>query len=155
MESYKLFFDGASKGNPGAAGAGAVLIAPDGSTTNCNQSLGVATNNVAEYKALILGLEAAIAEDVRHIEVFGDSLLVVSQVSGQWKCRDANLETLRDKALALSLNFEQFKISHIPRGQNAQADQQANIGVNRGSVHTVFINGAPYAPPLSVTPHFA
>ncbi|KAK3227805.1 hypothetical protein Dsin_007667 [Dipteronia sinensis] len=125
-----LEFDGASKGNPGQAGAGAVLRAEDGSVVwRIREGVGIATNNVAEYRALILGLKYALKKGFKHIRVHGDSMLVCMQIQGLWKINKPNLAVLCNEAKELKDKFLSFKISHVYRESNAEADTQANLGI--------------------------
>nr|XP_043615262.1 uncharacterized protein LOC122587218 [Erigeron canadensis]XP_043615263.1 uncharacterized protein LOC122587218 [Erigeron canadensis] len=125
-----LEFDGAAKGNPGPAGAGAVLRAVDGSLVyRLREGLGVATNNVAEYRAVILGLQCALERGFRHIRVHGDSKLVCMQVNGLWKTKTQNMTDLCKVAKELKDKFLSFEICHIEREYNSEADAQANLGV--------------------------
>ncbi|XP_038906127.1 uncharacterized protein LOC120092011 isoform X1 [Benincasa hispida] len=129
--TYFLEFDGASKGNPGLAGAGAVLRANDGSTVcRLQEGVGVATNNVAEYRAVILGLKHALKIGIKHICVQGDSKLVCMQVQGLWKLKNQNMANLCKVAKELKDKFVSFEISHIPREQNSDADDLANRAIH-------------------------
>ncbi|PIA62192.1 hypothetical protein AQUCO_00200294v1 [Aquilegia coerulea] len=111
--SCSLEFDGASKGNPGLSGAGAVLRADDGSVVwRLREGVGIATNNVAEYRAVLLGLKQALKKGFSHIRVQGDSKLVCMQVQGLWKTKNENMATLCT---------EDF---------NSEADAQANLALN-------------------------
>ncbi|XP_030531002.1 uncharacterized protein LOC115741300 isoform X2 [Rhodamnia argentea] len=93
--SCSLQFDGASRGNPGPAGAGAVLRADDGSLVwRVREGVGIATNNVAEYRALILGLRHALQKGFKKIQVHGDSMLVCMQIQGKWKLKNQNMADL-------------------------------------------------------------
>ncbi|XP_066340980.1 uncharacterized protein [Miscanthus floridulus] len=115
-----LHFDGASKGNPGKAGAGAVLMTEDGRVVSrIHEGLGVATNNVAEYRALIRGLKQASDHGFTSIEAYGDSQLVSNQVNGVWQTRNQNMKELCNEVTQLKGNFDSFKISHVPRVCNA------------------------------------
>ncbi|XP_050221382.1 uncharacterized protein LOC126671640 isoform X2 [Mercurialis annua] len=126
-----LEFDGASKGNPGPAGAGAVLRAEDGSMVfRLREGLGYATNNVAEYRAVILGLKHALKKGFKHIRVRGDSNLVCMQIKGQWKIKSQNITDLCIEAKDLKDKFLSFQIEHIVRELNTEADMQANLAVN-------------------------
>ncbi|CAK9162834.1 unnamed protein product [Ilex paraguariensis] len=111
-----LEFDGASKGNPGLAGAGAVLRSVDGSLVyRLREGVGVATNNVAEYRGVILGLKYALWKGYKHIRVQGDSKLVCMQIQGLWKTKNPNMAELCKVAKELKDKFASFQISHIDR----------------------------------------
>ncbi|XP_024978727.1 uncharacterized protein LOC112515971 isoform X1 [Cynara cardunculus var. scolymus] len=126
-----LEFDGAAKGNPGPAGAGAVLRAVDGTLVyRLREGLGIATNNVAEYRAVILGLRYALEKGYRHIRVQGDSKLVCMQVNGLWKTKTQNMTDLCKVAKELKDRFLSFQICHIEREYNSEADAQANLAVH-------------------------
>ncbi|KAL6641029.1 hypothetical protein ACP70R_019210 [Stipagrostis hirtigluma subsp. patula] len=129
-----LHFDGASKGNPGKGGAGAVLMAEDGRViSRLREGLGVVTNNVAEYRGLILGLKYAITQGFEKIKVNGDSQLVCYQVGGIWQVRKQNMMELCNEVRKLKEKFQSFEINHVRRELNAEADRQANIGVTLAS----------------------
>ncbi|XP_043808659.1 uncharacterized protein LOC122722291 isoform X2 [Manihot esculenta] len=131
VSSCILEFDGASKGNPGLAGAGAVLRAEDGSIVcRLREGLGTATNNVAEYRAVILGLKHALRKGFKHIRVRGDSNLVCMQIQGLWKIKNQNLAGLCKEANELKNKFISFHIEHVLREFNSEADTQANLAVN-------------------------
>lgn len=122
-------FDGASRGNPGEAGAGAVLFDESAVPAwECAQPLGKRTNNEAEYLALLLLLEEVerrgISADIR-----GDSQLVVNQVTGRWKINEPRLRELADRAMEL-LRRTKSSISWVPREQNAAADRLSNIALD-------------------------
>ncbi|XP_076954363.1 uncharacterized protein LOC143628752 [Bidens hawaiensis] len=126
-----LEFDGASKGNPGPSGAGAVLRVIDGSLVyRLREGLGVATNNVAEYRAVILGLRYALDRGFRHIRVQGDSKLACMQVNGLWKTKTENMTSLCKVAKELKHKFATFQICHVEREFNTEADAQANMGIH-------------------------
>ncbi|KAK4720334.1 hypothetical protein R3W88_010567 [Solanum pinnatisectum] len=129
-QSCTLEFDGASKGNPGLAGAGAVLRADDGSfICRLREGLGVVTNNAAEYRAIILGLKYALSKGFTSIRVQGDSKLVCMQIQGLWKVKNQNISTLYEQAKQLKDRFLSFRIIHVLRESNSDADAQANIAV--------------------------
>lgn len=131
LTSCIIEFDGASRGNPGKAGAGAVVRSKDGDLiAKLREGLGNETNNVAEYKALLLGLKFAHEKGFKNIAVQGDSQLVVKMVSGQWKGRKAHLRELLEKAKELKNKFDFFEISYVKRENNADADIQANLGAD-------------------------
>ena len=126
-----LYADGAARGNPGPAGAGAALLTPDHHLiAEIAEPLGHATNNVAEYTALILGLEEAQRRGVTDIEVRMDSLLVVEQMNGRWKIKHPNMKPLAIRAGKLWSTFPTRSITHIPREQNALADALSNKAID-------------------------
>lgn len=129
--TFILEFDGASKGNPGQAGAGVVLRAADGSLVyRLREGLGIATNNVAEYRSLILGLQVALQKRITHISVKGDSKLVCMQIQGVWKTKNQNMADLCKVAKELKDKFTWFEINHVEREWNSEADAQANLAVS-------------------------
>ncbi|CAO2177420.1 unnamed protein product [Urochloa humidicola] len=125
-----LEFDGASKGNPGKAGAGAVIRRLDGSViAQLREGLGIATNNAAEYRALILGLKYAAKKGFKYIRAQGDSKLVCNQVQDLWRARNDNMAGLCKKVKDLKGTFQLFQIRHVLREFNSAADAQANFAV--------------------------
>ncbi|MBV8152778.1 MAG: ribonuclease HI family protein [Candidatus Eremiobacteraeota bacterium] len=122
-----LFADGGSRGNPGPAASGAVLVDSGGEVIEeVGEYLGTATNNVAEWTALLLGLEAASARGLRRIAVRLDSELVVRQLKGEYRVKHADLQPLHRRALALLRRFDHVDVRHVPRKQNALADKLVN-----------------------------
>ncbi len=129
-----LYTDGASRGNPGPAGAGAILFDADGRELATKaQFLGRCTNNVAEYKALILGLLLADKIGCRHLDIFLDSELIVRQLTGRYKVKNPSLKSLFSQAQQLLQGFTGFSVSHIPRAKNSRADKLANQGIDERS----------------------
>jgi ribonuclease HI len=127
---YKLNFDGCSKGNPGMAGAGAVLYKNGEEIWFNTIYIGENyTNNHAEYAGLILGLTEANARNIKHLKVEGDSLLVVNHMKGIYACRSKNLIYLYDKAKSLSKLFERIEFNHVLRHYNKRADELSNIAL--------------------------
>ena len=127
----RLHTDGGARGNPGPAGIGAILIHDSGEVIGeLAEGIGIATNNVAEYRALIAGLELALAKGVTELEVLMDSELVVSQMQGQWKIKNKGLQPLALEANSLLNRFETTKLRHVPREANADADKLANQGMD-------------------------
>ena len=127
-----VYTDGAARGNPGPAGAGAHL--EDGSgkhVASAEQYLGEATNNVAEYAALLLGLERAHALGARDVEVRADSELMVKQMRGEYRVRNAGLKPLFERARALASRFDAVKYVHVRRELNQAADRLANQAIDR------------------------
>lgn len=122
-----LFADGGSRGNPGPAASAAVLLDPAGDLVEeVGAYLGVATNNVAEWTALVLGLEAALARGIRRLTVRLDSELVVKQLRGEYRVKHAGLQPLHRRAMKLLRAFEDVDVAHVPRKQNARADRLVN-----------------------------
>lgn len=122
-----LFADGGSRGNPGPAASAAVLFDPEGGTIQeIDAYLGVATNNVAEWTALVLGLQAAVDRGIRRLAVRLDSELVVKQLIGEYRVKHANLQPLHRRARALLRAFEEVDVRHVPRKENAHADGLVN-----------------------------
>lgn len=122
-----LFADGGSRGNPGPAASAAVLIGPDGEMIEeVDAYLGVATNNVAEWTALLLGLQAAVDRGIRRLAVRLDSELVVKQLRGEYRVKHVNLQALHQRARKLLRAFEEIDVRHVPRKENAVADRLVN-----------------------------
>jgi ribonuclease HI len=121
-----IYIDGASRGNPGPAACAAIVIAEGYEERGYGLFLGETTNNVAEYAALILGLQEAEELGVDEISVFSDSDLCVKQIRGEFKVSSPNLAPLHKKALRLLRRFSRWEINHIPREDNARADSLAN-----------------------------
>lgn len=131
--SHVLYCDGASRGNPGPAAYGFALIGPAGGViVEGGETLGETTNNVAEYRGLVAGLEAAIEAGVADLEVRLDSLLLVRQVSGQYRVKAPGLKPLHRRAVGLLARIGRARVVHIPREQNHLADAQANAALDRG-----------------------
>ncbi len=135
MTRASLYTDGGARGNPGPAGIGAVLRDESGEVIGeIARGIGEATNNIAEYAALIAGLELALEKGVREVEIYMDSELVVSQLLGRWKIKKDTLRPLAVKARALMGRFESFSLSHVPRELNAEADRLANQGMDAAAL---------------------
>ncbi|MGA9494186.1 MAG: reverse transcriptase-like protein, partial [Mycobacterium sp.] len=120
--------DGGSRGNPGPAGYGSVVWTADRSTVlaESKQAIGVATNNVAEYRGLIAGLADAAGLGATEVAVSMDSKLVVEQMSGRWQIKHPDLRQLNAEARALASHFERISYRWIPRAENSHADRLAN-----------------------------
>ena len=130
---YVLQADGAARGNPGPAGAGAVLYAPDGSVVaELRKPLGTATNNRAEYEALVIGLEEARRRDIEDLVIRLDSELLVKQMRGEYRIRSEALRPLAQRAARLIAELG-ARIEHVPRERNAHADRLANEAIDRGA----------------------
>lgn len=129
--ALRLHVDGASRGNPGDAGFGIYVTAPDGSeVTSLFGYLGKATNNVAEYQALLHGLRFALARGASSVEVFSDSELLVRQIEGRYRVKNAGLQPLHREAQALLARFAKARVAHVPREGNREADALANRAVD-------------------------
>ena len=119
--------DGGSRGNPGPAAAAAVLSTPDGDVVDeAARTLGSTTNNVAEYRGLLLGLERAAALGATEVEVINDSELIAHQVTGRYKVKHPDMKPLHAEALEALRGFERWSIRPVPRAQNADADALVN-----------------------------
>jgi ribonuclease HI len=122
--------DGASKGNPGESGIGVAIFDKDSNLINeaCDY-LGVATNNIAEYKALIFGIKLSVEYNARRVLFKSDSELMVKQIKGEYKVKNAQLKLLFTEAQSLFKKLPNWKIMHVPREENKEADLLANKGV--------------------------
>ncbi len=131
LTGCRLFTDGASRGNPGPAGAGVVLLDDKGREL-CTRAeyLGRCTNNVAEYRALILGLQTAGEIGCRKPAIFLDSELIVRQITGRYKVKNATLKPLFAQAQNLLQGFDDYTVAHVPRARNSRADELANRGID-------------------------
>jgi ribonuclease HI len=119
--------DGGARGNPGPAAIGVVVSGADGEMLEeLGERIGVATNNVAEYRALLRGLELARAHGAREIEIVGDSELVARQLTGAYKVKHPSMKPLYEQAISALRAFDTWKIRTVPRAQNARADELVN-----------------------------
>jgi ribonuclease HI len=131
-EWLTLQFDGGSRGNPGPAGIGVVVLAQDGTPlVTLGRFIGRATNNVAEYRALIYALEQAKKLGAQRIIIRGDSELIIKQMRGEYRVRHPDMKPLYDEAQHLLHQFDEAKIEHNLRGKNALADRLANLAMDR------------------------
>ena len=129
---WRLYCDGASRGNPGPAGAGALLYDPGGQLKGqVSRYLGETTNNVAEYQALIFGLQLAREQGATRVQIFADSQLIVEQLRGSYRVKSPHLLPLWRQAKKELQNFEAHAISHVPRAENSLADDLANQGIDQ------------------------
>lgn len=128
--NYKIYTDGACRGNPGPSGAGGVILDNNGTVVaEISEYLGIATNNVAEYQALRLTLERAVEMDIKNADVFMDSKLVVEQVMGRWQIKNQHLREINELILDLVANFDSITFTHIYRNFNQHADRLANEAI--------------------------
>jgi ribonuclease HI len=135
-DSHRLVVnvDGGARGNPGPAAIAAVLSTPRGEVLEEHgERIGEATNNVAEYRALLLGLERARARGAREVELIGDSELVVRQVRGEYKVKDEALQGLLARVVKSLADFEEWSIRHVRREENAAADRLVNAALDAES----------------------
>ncbi len=124
--------DGAARGNPGPAGAGAVVVDEDGVVlAEVAEGLGETTNNVAEYTAVVRGLEEAQRLGAREVLLRSDSQLLINQLTGRYKVKAPHLQPLHRRVRELLRTFERADLEHVPRERNAAADALANLGVDR------------------------
>jgi ribonuclease HI len=121
-----VYFDGACRGNPGPASVGYVVVSGDGIVAEGGHRIGRATNNQAEYAALVVALEAASDAGFDEVVVRGDSQLVVKQVRGEWDTNDPDLQEKRVRVHELLRSFDEWSIEHVPREINDRADDLAN-----------------------------
>lgn len=123
----KLYTDGGSRGNPGKAAAACVLYDENNKTIDAKGSyLGIATNNVAEYKGIILGLNTAIKNNIKHLDCYMDSELIIKQINGQYKVKNLELLKLYNNVKELVKQFEKISFTHVVRSKNKQADMLVN-----------------------------
>ena len=126
----KLYVDGASRGNPGPAAGGIVLTNAEGAIlAERGCFFGESTNNVAEYNALLRGLELAGQFAPDRLEIFADSELVVRQITGAYRVKSPDLAPLHERAQTALLRFDNWQITHIPRSRNARADELADLAI--------------------------
>ncbi len=138
-----LFVDGGSRGNPGPSGVGVVLKDGDAGTPvhQAGYFLGKMTNNVAEYRGLLRGLEVAAELGAQRIAIRSDSQLMVEQVNGRWKVKHANLQPLHAEATALLRRFAWWEMKYVPRDQNKEADGLANRAMDAKKDVLVVVRG--------------
>ena len=123
--------DGGARGNPGPAAIGVVTSTPDGEVVDeLAEPIGEATNNVAEYRALLRGLERARELGATEVEVVNDSELVARQVQGAYKVKHPGLRPLYDQAMEALRGFERWSVRSVPRDQNAHADELVNAALD-------------------------
>ena len=137
VRRVRVFSDGAARGNPGPAGAGAVILDQDGRVlARLGRFLGKQTNNVAEYQALLLGLRRARQIGAREVDVRADSQLLIRQLQGKYAVKNEVLKRLHEEALALLRSFERYALAHVPREQNELADEMSNRAIDEQMTDT-------------------
>jgi len=127
----RMFSDGASRGNPGPAGAGAVIVDAQGRVLKrLGKYIGRETNNIAEYAGVILGLRGALEMGAREIDVRADSELMIKQLKGDYRVKNEGLKPLFAEAQALLRKFDKFTLRHVPREENTLADEMSNRAID-------------------------
>ena len=130
-QNYRLYSDGACRGNPGEGGAGAVITDAEGNVIwEGKEYLGYCTNNIAEYKALILGLKGALAHGCKKLDVYMDSELLAKQINGSYRVKNEKLKVLMQELRSLLSSFDSIQVKHVLRCHNARADRLANLAID-------------------------
>lgn len=131
MGRFTVNVDGGARGNPGPAAIGVVLRGPDGEVVEeLGERIGRATNNVAEYRALLAGIALAAEHGASEVELIGDSELVVRQVEGRYKVKDGTLRELHAEVKRALAGLDSWSIRHVKRAQNAEADRLVNAALD-------------------------
>lgn len=126
-----IYSDGAARGNPGPAGAGGQITSPSGEVlAEVSEYLGETTNNIAEYKALVLSLERALKFNPEEIQIRADSELLVKQLNGEYRVKNEGLKPLYDRVRHLLAGLKRVGVSHVYRSDNKQADELANRAID-------------------------
>lgn len=128
--SWVVYTDGASRGNPGWAGAGAVLLSPEKKVTELKRFLGKQTNNFAEYQAMLLAFEELQRQKAGHVILRADSELMIKQMRQEYRVRNENIKPLYEKATQFLEDFSSVTFEHIPREKNKEADRLANEAID-------------------------
>ena len=128
---HTMYFDGGSRGNPGPGGAGYVIYENNEEIAIGAHPFGVCTNNEAEYHGVIQGLKKAISLGIENVNVYGDSLLVINQIQGNWKCKAKNLLKPLAEARNLVGKFKHITLVHVKREKNKRADELSNIAMDQ------------------------
>jgi len=132
MGQFQIYIDGAARGNPGPAGIGVVITDGEGKIIDTvSKYIGQSTNNVAEYTALIFGIEKVHNRKLKDIVINTDSQLLAKQLGGEYKVKSSVLKDLYDKANKLLMSFDEVRVNQIDREQNKQADKLANKAIDK------------------------
>jgi ribonuclease HI len=125
------YIDGGARGNPGPAGYGVSIQSPDGDVVEeLHGGLGIATNNIAEYNGLLAALQWAVDHDVRRVHIRADSELLVKQMRGEYKVKNAGLQPLYVRARLLAAQLDDVRFEHVRREFNKDADRLSNVGMD-------------------------
>ena len=138
------YIDGGARGNPGPAGYGVYIELPDGSITELHGGIGIATNNVAEYNGLLAALRWAVEHGHRVLRIKADSELLVKQMRGEYKVKNAGLQPLATQARMLVGQLDRVTFEHVRREQNTEADRLSNVGMDESE--EALKNPPPVAP---------
>ncbi len=130
MMELTIYSDGASRNNPGEAGAGVYIMPTGGEPVRIARYLGQTTNNIAEYTAAIIGLEYAVAKGATRVRLLADSELLVKQLNGQYRVKNEGLKPLHQKVKTLLEKIGATEVKYIPREQNKEADALANKAID-------------------------
>lgn len=131
----EIYIDGGARGNPGPAGVGVVVLDESGKRIkDVSKYIGEATNNIAEYSALLYGLEEALILRADEIKINLDSELVARQITGEYRVKDPNIRPLFERALNMLKSFKNFEVNHIDRSKNKEADKLVNKAINLASL---------------------
>ncbi len=123
--NYKFYIDGASSGNPGPSGIGVVVYCNNKKIESISRGIGTATNNIAEYKALLAALLYIKKNNIKNFRIYSDSELVIKQIKGEYMVRDITLKKLHKEAMGLIKGFNGFEILHITSRENKEANKLA------------------------------
>ena len=135
--TLEIFIDGACSGNPGKAGIGVVINAPGKTVKEISKPIGEATNNIAEYSALIYALQEALVMKAKEIKIFTDSELLFRQVKGIYKVKNEKLKFLFDQVQCLMNGFDRVDLNHVRREKNKKADKLATDAIKKKQVQIV------------------
>ena len=124
-----IFSDGAAKGNPGPASIGASLVCDDKEVATVSEAIGVATNNIAEYKALEAAITKALELGYSKISINADSELMIKQLKGEYKVKNADLKVIYSSIKTLLTKFDSYDLNHVTRDKNKRADELANLAL--------------------------
>lgn len=129
------YFDGGARNNPGPAGYGVHVVDDQGTVlAELHGSLGISTNNIAEYHGLIAALQWAVENNVARLTVKGDSLLIIEQMRGNYKVKNEGLKPLYLQARMLVMQIGDVRFEHVPREQNKDADRLSNVGMDANAI---------------------